>query len=212
MSHKANFVALVVCLAMAGATVALSATTQRESETSQTAKHDVSKSAINNIRATLKEMRQQEKILHRLTGQPPKARAAYVKLGDIKGESSDAKEGEKPDAALAAKPAEPARVREAASRTECQNNLKQMTLALRKESARLRTYYREENDAEGLKHARRLDAQAKRLHRVAAAVPSRPDPKADKKVVKELGLVLDSLEETVALLIPAVQKVRSVKP
>lgn len=170
---------------------------------------DAAKSAIKKIQAAVAEMREQEKTLHRLTGQTPSGVPMYLaRTKSIEGEHEPAKESQKSTGAVTAKKVEPTPVREAAARSSCTNNLKQMTLAVDEEVAKLRNYYQEQNDPEGLKLAQQLTAQVKQLHRAIDRIPAKPDAKADKKAVEELAAALDGLEERVALLLPAIQKVR----
>lgn len=186
-----------------------SADAQKPDETRQ----DTAKNLIQNMRATLHKMKEQEEILKELVADPSSARAAYAKFKEdgapvrAKAEEEEAKEGgatsvlhKRPGRTKAgevsevdsgaASPAE----RDAAIRRYSTNNLKQLSLDLEKDANKFHRLSRGTKRKTFLMEVERLQAEARRVREVAKRIPVKPDPAADEKAMEALSAAVQGVE------------------
>jgi len=190
----------------------------------ETSKHEAAKNAINNIRVAMQEMKEQEEILKELVADPSSPRAAYTKFKGAgapvraKAEATETKEGgasstihKMPGRTKAQAEADDAKAadstqahREVATRAECRNNLKQLSLSIDRDADKLHRLFRGTKHKDALKEVSRLQLETGRVRAALKKLPAQPDEKADRAALAE---ITEALEKTQA----AVDKLGRVK-
>lgn len=208
MQRRALFLAGVLCAALATAPVDAAGQSSNQSESvgenktlsvgaqqTETSKHEAAKNAINNIRAAVTQMREQEQILKDLVADESSPRAAYTKFKDVgapvraKTEATEIKEG----GASSTIHKMPGRTK-AATRAECSNNLKQLSLSIDRDADKLHRLFRGTKHKDALKEVRRLQAEARRVQAALKKLPAQPDEKADRTALAEITEAVEKTE------------------
>lgn len=224
MSVKTSFLIAILGAALVAAPIGAVAQASQQTETaggnqtitvganqSETAKHEAAKNAVNNIRAAVQEMKVQEHVLKQLVADESAPRAAYTKFKPegapvrAQADTEETKEGgmntvthKLPGRTKAAESTgddtEAPSQRATATRAECSNNLKQLSLDVDKAADKLHRLSRQTKHKTFLAEVKQLQAENQRVQAALKQLPARPDPEADRAALAALSKAIEKTE------------------
>jgi hypothetical protein len=226
---KGLFLAAMLSAVLAAAPLAAAGQANDQTESVganqlETAKHEAVKNAVNNIRAAVQAMKEQEKILNELVADESSPRAAYTKFKAegapvrAKAETEETKEGgyeaaemkeggmnatihKLPGRTKAVETTDPegaaSSQRAPASRAECSNNLKQLSLGIDRDADKLHRLSRQRKQKTFLMAVKQLQVENRRVRETLKELPAKPDEEADQAALAAISEAIERTEAAV---------------